>query len=76
MPRIPARDASDPDLPEDIRALLSEDPINVFRLMANHPDALRAFLSLAGATYWGGTLPPRLREIAWLGASAVNACHY
>jgi alkylhydroperoxidase family enzyme len=76
MPRLPARDPSDPELPEDIRALLSAAPANVFRVMANHPDALRAFLSLAGATYWGGTLPPRVREIAWLGASAVNACHY
>ena len=49
--------------------------INVYRAMANHPDALSAILSLGQATYMGGSLTPPHRELAYLGASVANDCH-
>jgi alkylhydroperoxidase family enzyme len=50
--------------------------VNVLRAMGNHPDALEAFFAFGRAAYWGGSLDGRVREIAWLGASRANSCHY
>jgi len=52
------------------------DEVNALRAMGNHPDALEAFFAFGRATYWGGSLDRRVREIAWLGASRANTCHY
>ena len=87
-PRLPLVDPDDPDADPGAAALLhlvrgglsaGDLPwtdINVYRAMANHPDALSAVLSLGQASYMGGTLSPQHRELAWLGASVANDCHY
>jgi hypothetical protein len=44
--------------------------------MANHPAILRGFMGFAGPAYFTSSLPPALRELAYLTATAVNRCHY
>ena len=50
--------------------------LNVFRALGNHEGVLKAVLGLGTAAYWGGSLSPRVREVAYLAASAANTCHY
>ena len=49
---------------------------NVFRAVGNHPAVLSGLLSFMGPVYWGNSLAPSERELAWLTASRVNDCHY
>ena len=89
MPRLPLVDLDDPDADPKARELLglvraglahSETlpwtDINVYRAMANHPDALEGILTFGGRVYQGGSLTPAQRELAYLGASVANDCHY
>lgn len=89
MARLPLVDPDDPGADPTARALLgairanlesSETApwrdINVYRAMANHPEALRAVLGLGRAAYRGGSLTPAHQELAYLGASVANDCHY
>ena len=88
MGRIPLVDPDDPSAEPKARAVLgavraglsrSELPwsdINVYRAIGNHPDALESILQLGGAVYSGGSLTPAHRELAWLGSSVANECHY
>jgi alkylhydroperoxidase family enzyme len=89
MPRLPLVDPDDPDADPKARQLLglvraglahSESlpwtDINVYRAMANHPDALEGILTFGGRVYQGGSLTPAHRELAYLGASVANDCHY
>jgi alkylhydroperoxidase family enzyme len=50
--------------------------INVYKGMANHPEALRALFELIMATYRSGSLAPRHQELAYLYTSTLNQCHY
>jgi len=50
--------------------------INVYRAMANHPDAFEALLTFAARAYQASSLSPAQRELAYLGASVANDCHY
>ena len=50
--------------------------LNVYKGMANHPEALRALFELTTATYRSGSLEPRHRELAYLYTSTLNQCHY
>jgi AhpD family alkylhydroperoxidase len=65
-----------------VRALLEQmgsDPrnqLNVARLFANHEGFLAGFVAMVRALYAGASLSPRLRELAYLRASQLNACHY
>ena len=49
---------------------------NVIRALANHPSLLDAFMSFSAAAYWGSTIDPPVRELAYLTASLENQCHY
>ena len=84
MARIPLVDRSDPNCdPDAADALLasarsrhrSVDP-NVYRAMANHPQALRKFVEFGSAIYFQNSMTPAQRELAYLGASVANDCHY
>lgn len=84
MARIPLVDRNDPDVdPKAAGALLAStrsrnraiDP-NVYRAMANHPDALRQFVAFGSAVYFENSMTPAQRELAYLGASVANDCHY
>jgi alkylhydroperoxidase family enzyme len=81
--RIPILDENDPALSADQRACLEEAAaargrlLNVYRAMANRPEAARAFSALAQTVYRNKTtLSPRHSELAYLTATAVNDCFY
>ena len=50
--------------------------LNVYKGMANHPEALRALFELTMATYRSGSLAPRHQELAYRYTSTLNQCHY
>ncbi len=83
MARIPILDENDPALPAETRAALElagksrGKLINIYRAMANRPEALRAFSQLAQTVYRSNTtLKPKHAELAYLTATAVNDCYY
>ena len=49
---------------------------NFHKVLANAPDVLRAYLQLSGAVMVEGSLPLRLKELAYLRASILNGCAY
>ena len=84
MTRIPLIDSNDPAAdPAAVEVLNSVnrrrnrtvDP-NVYRAMANHPDALRALVDFGTVVYFENSLTPAQRELAYLTASVTNDCHY
>lgn len=50
--------------------------LNVFKMFANNAGILDAFSRMALALYDDAKLAPRYRELAYLRASQINACHY
>ncbi len=83
MARIPILDESDPGLdPATRAALLAAGQargrlINVYRAMANRPEALTAMTALLQTVYRkDSTLEPRHGELAYLTATVVNDCFY
>ncbi len=89
MARLPLVDPDDPNADPKARGLLgviraglngSNDlpwtNINVYRAMANHPDAFEALLGFGELVYRQNSLTPEQRELAYLGASVANDCHY
>lgn len=89
MGRLPLVDPDDPNADPKARALLGairaglkdqEDlpwtDINVYQAMANHPDAFEALVRFGEQVYRRNSLTPAHRELAYLGASVANDCHY
>ena len=89
MARLPLVDPDDPNADPKARQLLqlvraglsaSEvlpwTDINVYRAMANHPEAFEALLTFGARAYQANSLTPAQRELAYLGASVANDCHY
>ena len=84
MARIPLVDSddegSDPlarQTLEQIRAMRGRavDP-NVYRAMANHPQALKKLVEFGTVVYFDNSMTPAQRELAYLTASVTNDCHY
>jgi len=83
MARIPIVDENDPSTDPAVRqALLDAGAargrlINVYRALANRPEALTAVTALLQVVYRSGsTLAPEHGELAYLTATTVNDCHY
>ena len=89
VPRLPLVDPDDPGADPKAAALLglvraglsaNDDlpwtDINVYRSMANHPEVFEAALTLMDRAYLRSGLTPAQRELAYLGASVANDCHY
>ena len=89
MARLPLVDPDDPDADPTARALLGAvraglsrtdalpwTDINVYSSMANHPEAFGALLQFGAVVYQANSLTPAQRELAYLGASVANDCHY
>ena len=83
MARIPLIDESDPAMPQGARQALVEAGqsrgrlLNIYRVMANRPEALRAFMEMVSTVYRANsTLQPKHGELAYLTATAVNDCYY
>jgi alkylhydroperoxidase family enzyme len=81
--RIPILREDDPATPNDAKAYLAAMEqsrgrlINIYRAMANRPDAGRAFSQLAYTVYRGETtLDSKHAELAYLTATVVNNCYY
>ena len=47
-----------------------------YKMLANKPDVLRAFLQLDGAVWAEGALSPKLKDLAYLRVSIRNGCVY
>jgi alkylhydroperoxidase family enzyme len=89
MARLPIVDPDDPNVDPTAKTLLDAirgglsasatlpwTDINVYSSMANHPQALGALLQFGGVVYQANSLTPAQRELAYLGASVANDCHY
>jgi len=83
MARIPILDENDPAIPEAARVALAVAGqsrgriLNVYRALANRPEALLALTQLIQTVYrTNSTLEPRHGELAYLTATAVNDCFY
>jgi alkylhydroperoxidase family enzyme len=84
MARIPLVDSDDDDADplarqtlEHVRRLRGRavDP-NVYRAMANHPQALQKLVEFGTVVYFDNSMTPAQRELAYLTASVTNECHY
>ncbi len=84
MGRLPLVDSSSDDADPLARQVLqavsaargrSVDP-NVYRAVANHPQALQAMVQFGTVVYFQNTMSPAQRELAYLTASVTNECHY
>ena len=83
MARIPIIDENDPTIdPATRQALLDAGAsrgrlVNVYRALANRPEALAAMSALLQTVYRSGsTLQPQHGELAYLTATSVNDCFY
>lgn len=83
MARIPILQEDDPGLSEDSRTFLEQSGkargkmLNLYRALANRPEAGRALSELVRTVYRSGsTLPPKDAELAYLTATVVNNCYY
>lgn len=83
MSRIPLLHESDPQLTEDSRSFLAQTAktrgrmLNLYRALANRPEAGRALSELIRTVYRSGsTLPRQEAELAYLTATVVNDCYY
>ncbi len=84
MGRLPLVDSGSDDADPLARQVLqavsvargrSVDP-NVYRAVANHPQALQAMVQFGTVVYFQNTMSPAQRELAYLTASVTNECHY
>ena len=83
MARIPLLQENDPELSEESRAFLAQSAkargqmLNLYRALANSPEAGRAFSEMVRTVYRSGSsLPPKDAELAYLTATVVNDCYY
>lgn len=83
MARIPIWDEKDPSTPPEMREALEYiegefgENLNVFRVMANHPEVARRYVDLVMIPYGeGSTITPAQRELAYTTTTVVNNCHY
>ena len=49
---------------------------NVFAVMAHFPAALKRFVPFYNAVMTKGSVPTRLKELAYLKTASINACQY
>lgn len=83
MARIPLLQEDDPGISGEQRGFLQAAGkargrlLNLYRALANRPDAGTAFSGLVRTAYRSGsTLPPKQAELAYLTATVVNNCYY
>ncbi len=83
MARIPLLSEESPGLDADAAAFLSETGkargrmLNLYRALANRPEAGRAFSEMVRSVYRSGSsLAPQEAELAYLTATVVNDCYY
>lgn len=66
--------------PDEVRALYDQieghgtKVSRFYRLLGHRPDALRAILNLSDAVMDEGTVTSRIKNLAFIRASALNGC--
>jgi alkylhydroperoxidase family enzyme len=82
MGRLPLVDPEDPgadpkaaELLRMMRGATGRD-FAVLQAVANHPDVLAGLVTFLSVAYANNNLTPGQRELAYLGASVANNCHY
>jgi alkylhydroperoxidase family enzyme len=82
MGRLPFVDPEDPgadpraaEILRLMRAATGRD-FAVLQAVANHPEALEGLAAFLSVAYANNSLTPSQRELAYLGASVANTCHY
>jgi alkylhydroperoxidase family enzyme len=84
MARLPLVDSNDPNADPLAAEILgrvrqargrSVDP-NVYRAIANHPQALQKMVEFGTVVYFDNSMTPAQRELAYLTSSITNDCHY
>jgi len=84
MARLPLIDSDDENADPLARQVLGAaraargrdaDP-NVYRAIANHPQALQKMFEFGTVVYFQNSMTPAQRELAYLTASVTNDCHY
>ena len=88
MARLPLRHEDDPTTDPEIFAALDRisasgfPALNVFRALANKPQALDGFMAYVMSIYNTGTghgystITPKETELAYTAATVANNCHY
>lgn len=84
MTRIRLYNSTDPDTDPLAKEVLEQVTLvrgqsiepNVYKAMANHPEALKAMADFGRVSYFRNSMTPAQRELAYLTASVVNDCHY
>lgn len=74
-PDDPAADPTAAGLLRAMRTAFGRD-FAVLQAVANHPEALQGLAGFLSVAYANNSLTPGQRELAYLGASVVNNCHY
>jgi len=49
---------------------------NIFAVMAHFPAALKRFVPFYNAVMTRGSVPQKLKELAYLKTASINACQY
>lgn len=73
-PNIPLPDLD--RLEPEVRATVASFPMNVFKMAANAPGNVKAFVELAKSVLFGSAFDPRKREIAVLRVAHVTRATY
>ena len=83
MARVPIIDENDPKIDPTAREVLAAAGkargrlLNVYRALANRPEALRTLAALLQTVYRAdSTLSPQQGELAYRTATSVNDCFY
>ena len=80
MARIPLveADSASPEVRAQYQQMqdLGFPLFNVFKVFGANAGILEGFIHIARTLYGNPKLPPRYRELAYLRASQINACHY
>jgi alkylhydroperoxidase family enzyme len=78
VPKPLVKDQADKNLSEiyeSMQSALGRMP-NLFAVMAHFPAALKRFVPFYNAVMMKGTVPPYLKELAYLKTASINACQY
>ncbi len=75
MARVPYVDVSAMPAPLQ-KAIGDQPPLNLFRVLANAPEAARGFLALGGALLRRGELDPQLRELVIVRVGILSGADY
>jgi alkylhydroperoxidase family enzyme len=79
-PRIPPlpREGRDPRTEELLASLRGADgsELNIFATLARHPKLFKRWVAFGGMLLYGGTLPPRDRELLILRTAVRCGAHY